>query len=81
MSKKLFRVDVVLYVMGDDESDACAAATRAKFDVFECSVEKARFIDPLWDDAVPYNSDDELTCKEIMHGKNQVVHPAVEMLN
>ena len=81
MGKKLYRVDVVLYVMAEDESDACAAATTAKFDVFECEVEPARFIEPFWKDAVPYNADNDLTCIEIIGGKGQVVPFLAELLN
>jgi hypothetical protein len=78
--KKLYRVDVVLYIMAENEFDASAAATTVKFDVFECSAERARFLDPMWEEAVPYNSDNDLTCKEIVGGKSQAVHPA-ELLN
>jgi hypothetical protein len=81
VKKKLYRVDVVLYIMAEDEDAACAAATQAKFDVFECSPEPARFIDPFWEDAVPYNSDDDLTCKEVMSGKNQPVPVVPDWLN
>jgi hypothetical protein len=81
MGKKLYRVDVVLYIMAEDESDACAAATSAKFDVFECEAEQARFIEPFWQDAVPYNSDDDLTCNEIVGGKDQPVPCLAELLN
>jgi hypothetical protein len=72
--KKLYRVDVVLYVMAEDEFEACAAATSVKFDIFECCVERTRFLDPAWEEAIPYNSDNDLTCKEIIGGKNQVVY-------
>jgi hypothetical protein len=81
MGKKLYRVDVVLYVMADDESDACAAATTANFDVFECVAEEARFVEPFWEDAVPYNSENEKTCSEIIGGKNQPAHVVAELLN
>jgi hypothetical protein len=81
VEKKLFRVDVVLYVMAENESVACAVATEVKFDVFECVPERVRFLDPLWEDAIPYNYDNELTCKEIMKGNNQVTHPTAEILN
>jgi hypothetical protein len=65
MAKKLYRVDVVLYVMAETESVACAVATTIKFDMFECMVEKVKFLDPAWQDVVPYNADDERTCSEI----------------
>ena len=35
MEKKLYRVKVILYVMAENSSDACAAATRANFDILE----------------------------------------------
>jgi hypothetical protein len=73
MSKKLYRVRVVLFVMAENESDARVAATRARFDIFECAARKAKNIDPEWNDAIPYNADDERTCSEILTGKQQVV--------
>ena len=33
MEKKLYLVKVVLFVMAEDEGEACAAATRAHFDI------------------------------------------------
>ena len=72
--KKLYRVDVVLYIMAEDEADACATATTIKFDVFECCAERARFLDPMWAQAIPYNSDNDLTCIEIVGGKKQVIY-------
>ncbi len=71
MEKKLYRVKVTLYVMGENESDACIAATNAKFDIFECSAKKADHLDPGWEDAIPYNSDDLRTCGEILQGQGQ----------
>lgn len=65
MNKKLHRVEVVLYVIAEDEFDACWAATNARFDVFECVAEEAKTIAPGWEDAVPYNSEDDRTCSEI----------------
>ena len=55
MEKKLYRVKVVLYVMAENESEACVAATRARFDIFECAAKKAENVDSEWKDAVPYN--------------------------
>ena len=66
MEKKLYRVKVVLFVMAENESDACAAATRAHFDIFECAARKAENVDPEWMVAIPYNADDERTCAEIL---------------
>lgn len=72
MNKKLHRVEVVLYVMAEDEFDACWAATNVRFDVLECVAKEAETIDLGWEDAVPYNSDDERTCSEIISSKMQV---------
>ena len=73
MGKKLYRVKVVLYVMAENESDACVAATKARFDIFECTARKAVNIDPEWKDAIPFNIDDDRTCAEILGNKQQTV--------
>ncbi len=71
MNKKLYRVAITLYVMAEDKYDACWAATNARFDVFECVAEEAKNPDPGWEDAVPYNADDERTCAEILASQPQ----------
>jgi len=73
MGKKLYRVKVVLYVMAENESDACVAATKARFDIFECIARKAVYIDPEWKEAIPFNTDDDRTCAEIMGNTQQTV--------
>lgn len=75
MEKKLYRVKVTLYVMAENESDACVAATNARFDIFECAARKAESLDPAWEDAIPYNSDDDRTCSEIMSNKQRTIRP------
>jgi hypothetical protein len=40
--------------------------SQAHFDIFECAARKADDVDPEWNDAIPYNSDDDRTCAEIM---------------
>lgn len=77
MDKKLYRVKVTLYVMAENESGACVAATNARFDIFECSAKKAEHVEPGWDNAVPYNSDDDRTCAEILSGQQRLIHPAI----
>jgi hypothetical protein len=72
MDKKLFRVKVVLYVMAENASAACVAATRAPFDIFECAARKADHIEAGWQDAIPYNSEDFRTCSEILANRQQV---------
>lgn len=71
MNKKLHRVEVVLYVMAEDEYDACWAATNARFDVFECAAEEAKTVAPEWESAIPYNSEDDHTCSEIFTSRMQ----------
>ncbi len=66
MDKKLYRVKVTLYVMAENESEACVAATNARFDIFECNAKKAENVDQEWNNAIPYNSDDDRTCAEIL---------------
>ena len=74
MEKKLYRVKVVLYVMAENESDACMAATNAKFDIFECSAKKAEHIDRGWEDAIPYNSDDYRSCADVFAGQQKKIY-------
>jgi len=77
MQKKLYRVKVVLYVMAENESEARVAATDAKFDIFECTARKADHLDPAWHNAIPYNSEDERTCAEILAGQQQIEYPPI----
>ena len=80
MEKKLYRVKVVLFVMAENESDACVAATRAHFDIFECAARKAENVDPEWKDAIPYNADDERTCSEIVTNSQQAARPETHLV-
>jgi hypothetical protein len=75
MEKELYRVKVVLFVMAENESASRVAATRARFDIFECSAKKAESVTPQWNDAIPYNADDDRTCLEIVINKKQTAHP------
>ena len=77
MEKKLYRVKVDLFVMAENEAEACAAATRARFDIFECTARKADYVAPEWNDEIPYNADDERTCAETMSDKLQGDHPDI----
>jgi hypothetical protein len=76
MEKRLFRVKVILYVLAENESEARVAATNAHFDIFECAARKATRLDPEWDEAIPYNSEDTRTCAEIFSSQQQVALPA-----
>ena len=80
MKKKLYRVRVVLFVMAENVSDACVAATRARFDIFECAAGKAEKVDRGWEDAIPYNADDDRTCSEILANKQQTARPETRLM-
>lgn len=80
MEKKLYRVKVVLYVMAENESDACVAATNARFDIFECTARKADHLERGWEDAIPYNSDDFRTCAEVLAGQDNRVFLAPQIM-
>jgi hypothetical protein len=81
MEKKLFHVKVQIYVMAENESDARLAATQARFDIFECTAKKADHLEPGWEDAVPYNSNDSRTCSEVLRDQQLVVRPAAPFLS
>jgi len=76
MEKKLYCVRVVLYVMAENASGACVAATEAPFDIFECNARKADHLAAGWEDAIPYNADDERTCSEIL-ASEQIARPSI----
>jgi hypothetical protein len=80
MEKKLYRVKVVLYVMAENESAACVAATQAKFDIFECAARKAESVEPGWREAIPYNADDGRTCSEILPTAEQLASPPTALV-
>jgi hypothetical protein len=80
MEKKLYRVKVVLFVMAEDEAEACAAATWTHFDIFECTARKAKNVAPEWNDAIPYNADDERTCAEILGNHPQTARPETRLM-
>ncbi len=77
MERKLYRVKVVLYVMAENESDACLAATNAQFDIFECVARKADHLELGWEDAIPYNSDDYQTCAEVLARQQQTIQQPI----
>ena len=81
MGKELYRVRVVLFVMAENESEARVAATRAQFDIFDCTARKAKIVNPDWKDAIPYNADDERTCSEIMLTGQKLTTPEVRLVN
>ncbi len=79
MEKKLYCVRVVMYVMAENASGACVAATKAPFDIFECHARKADHILPEWENAIPYNADDDRTCAEVL-ASERALHASPSIL-
>lgn len=79
MEKKLYCVKVTLYVMAENASEACVAATKAPFDIFECTARKAERVGAGWAESIPYNADDERTCGEIITAELALRPPAAFM--
>lgn len=77
MEKKLYRVKVIVYVMAENESEARVAATNARFDIFECAAKKADKLDPGWEEAIPYNSEDARTCVQIFSSQQELIQPSI----
>ncbi len=73
MEKKLYCVRVTMYVMAENASGACVAATKAPFDIFECHGRKAEHLESGWETAIPYNADDDRTCSEVLEAE-QAAH-------
>jgi len=63
--KKLYEVERHFYVMAEDESEA---ENYIPLDPLACTnyVTEAKTIDAEWADAIPFNSDDDKTCFEIL---------------
>lgn len=63
--KQLYEVEIRVYVMAEDEQDAVQIAAR------ECQPEEAEAyeavsVDTIWWKAIPYGSDNDKTCGEIV---------------
>jgi hypothetical protein len=52
--------------MAENASEACVTATKAPFDIFECTARKAERVDAGWEASIPYNADDDRTCAEVL---------------
>ncbi len=75
MTKKLYAVRVLMYVMAENTSEACVEATRAHFDIFDCTARKADRVHAGWEDTIPYNADSDRTCAEILAVERSTMHP------
>jgi hypothetical protein len=59
MDKQLYRVNVVLYVLAENEAEARLAATQARFHILETTAQKVDAFDLEWNDALSYFADNE----------------------
>ena len=68
--KKLYKVTMELMVMAENEEDAHYVATDPGVEIPEedCEIENAvdEGCPEAWADAIPYGSDDDKTCKEVL---------------
>ena len=66
--KKLYEVQMTVYVMAEDENEACSIATQFDVDIpsEDCEIYEACVVPTVWLDSIPYGSDDDKTCWEIL---------------
>ena len=68
--KKLYEVQMTVYVMAEDESQAYFAATDINVEIpfVDCEIYEAGAVPKSWMDFVPYGSDDDKTCRKVLEG-------------
>jgi hypothetical protein len=68
MPKKLYEVEIVAYVMAENEEDA----RYINIDTGSCDIDvnEADEVPEHWLDALPFNSDDDKTISQILAEKN-----------
>ena len=66
--KKLYEVQMTVYVMAEDEDGAWFSAMDSDVEIpFEdCEICEAGAVPRPWLDSIPYGSDDDKTCREIL---------------
>lgn len=75
--KKLYRVDMMVMVMAEDEDEAINVATGWGIEIApdDCDATEGSSGYPYgwedsypyeWEDSIPFGSDDDRTCKEIL---------------
>ncbi len=71
--KKLYEVEMVVYVMAENENEAHEAANDFEVDIpfFDCKIYEAVSDYSNWMDAIPYGSDDDKTCREVLSNQLQ----------
>lgn len=68
MPKRLYRVDAFWYVMADslEEAEEYRSLLLSSASV---SASEATYLDSEWANAIPFNSDDDRTCGQLIHDK------------
>ena len=66
--KKLYEVQMTVYAMAENENDAHSVATGygVEIPIEDCEIYKAGAVLSPWIDCIPYGSDDDKTCREIL---------------
>ena len=75
--KKLYEVEIKVYVMAEDAEEAAQIAVTDCQDT-EAEAFLANSVDSEWFDVIPYGGDDDTTCGEILKSQRaaQQSHPA-----
>jgi len=79
MEKKCIASKWFLFVMAEDEGEACVAATGALRHL-RLYGQESRIYRTGMDDAIPFNADDERTCAEIMSDKSPTALPETRLM-
>ena len=76
--KKLYEVEMTVYVMAANEIEAHEAATDFEVEIpfADCEIYEAGAVNSSWMEAIPYGSDDDKTCREIL--ANNQLQPTAE---
>ena len=68
MKKKLYEVQMSVYVMAENEVLAHSVATGydVEISIEDCEIFEATAVPQPWFDSIPYGSDDDKKCREIL---------------
>ena len=68
--KKLFEVNIRLYVVAEDPSEAEYEAMKVSDpDTCDVEVSEAKTVDSVWANVLPFGAEDDRTCKEYLSVK------------
>ena len=71
--KKLYQVEITVFVMADDKDEAASIAS-VEAQPEDCEVWEARSVQSEWWDAIPYGADDDMKCGEILKQQRAAQH-------